>query len=302
MKPTRLSVAVMLLLATLTFPSPLAAADPPDTVEVVIRGFVPSEAWDGGAEMSPYEGDNRDFGYANQGSSRVEVRLTLDVATGTIVGSPEVRRGHRIRYSSSDPVPGKPAWWRSLNQDSGNPFVNLGSGAESFRQLNLSEGWRGVEARFGADMVYGFDEHSVAWGTIDVGLRTLGDGSVWVRVEGAHSEFPSWEIYVNGNEIHRADARITMFGQRVKFTEEIVVTPGEINDVGPRDGDPDRGGSGDGHGSSGGHGSTGSNGGSGGSGGYQIPFDCYGTVSMIDATLEAISQAEADCEKPDDIT
>lgn len=305
-----LAALLLIVPVAVTMQSPGAGADgdPPGTVEVVIRGFVPSEAYDVPLGR-PQGGDDRAFGYHNAGTSRVEVRFFLSVVDGQIVGEPEVSGADRKSYAEWDTqwVIGQPLWW--------DEFIGHAS-PQNVAEPEIATSFSGAWDATGTEVdisVALWDELSLAdeIGLSQINLEFLIEesitGNAQLRVKGDYLSFPHWEVYVDGVSVIETDIDYTFLLDQFHWYEveevlPIISLPPNGNDhIDPRGGleqgnnNGRSGGGGFGGGGFGSHGSGG--GGTSAGGGGQVLFDCAGTMIWIENTTDAHIEAAEDCKE-----
>lgn len=200
----------------------LWSSHPYDTVDIVVRTFIPSpatrptglEKLEPGGPALVHGGDNRSFGY-NEASypsrqryrSFQRVKVTVDPSRRSpFLTTPQRDFGPSTAYQEKNvtSVSGKPMWWADFESDA-QPFLPT-------RSLQVSETnnmvtWERISdsqirVRCTVHAANPNEPTTRLMGLIDAKLDIILEQTknhdVRYRVAGSHDGFPAYEIYLNG--------------------------------------------------------------------------------------------------------
>ena len=198
-------LAALCLLVTATVAAPPSAqAGGDDPIKIVIRAFMPAEAfWF--PNMYPVLGDNREFANNEPASSRLSITLLISPVDGSLVEPPTITAQPLVELFSDQTqhTPDKPFWWQELIYEDPIRSIHNLNWKQYVTFHNFSNGvWIDVDHMpIDPDMVMtGLDARL----QFEVGPNA--DGEHTLFIEGGYDAFPSWEVWVDGEPIVLFDA------------------------------------------------------------------------------------------------
>jgi hypothetical protein len=204
------------------------------TISTKLRVFVPSEAWMLNPKIG-FNGDNRGFS-PTQPTSRAEIEFALQVNLDTFQIVSSNTKGPTFGFAElysaddlEDPDPGKPIWWRSKKVPGSAPrrgptkLKDDGASLTAYAQQRKDLIAVGFKLR--AQPYFPWSSGDLTWlnalipgwlmaavadlnnpdfnADITVTFGNLAhDGIPGYTVSGTHNAFPSYEVYVNGEEAY----------------------------------------------------------------------------------------------------
>lgn len=200
-------------------------------IEIKIRIYIPSGLVIALPGPYIYAGDDRGPSYSS-GDSR------LDIAFVVVPGSnvfPTFKFGESRAYNHTDGyrVPGKPFWWGRLRKPTA-PLLRARLKNVRGRAARARSRVRGAGVTEVQVIVNARNPLMPAAPPIDANLIFEVSPTGAVAVRGSHDEFPSWDIYVNGQHAYAhspedtGDTPLSLFGTGDRVERVEIAGPGGV--------------------------------------------------------------------------